>query len=41
MDGCKQAYRADVRLVDLFGEELVESFEKLIIFAAMIGVHIG
>jgi len=31
----------DVRLVDLFGGELVESFENLIIFAAMFGIHMG
>ena len=30
-----------MRLVDLFEEELVESFENLIIFAAMIGLHMG
>lgn len=40
-DGCKSEYWADVRLVDLFGEELVECFENFIIFSAMIGVHVG
>jgi len=30
-----------VRLVDLYKEELVESFENFIIFAAMIGIHVG